>query len=66
MRDLKNCYLVKTELFSDVHRTRQYCFSLSDHIRYYQNPGDLSTQVVEATPLRGFSTTWVYTDLSEF
>jgi len=47
----------------DVHRARQYCFGLVDLIRYSQNPGeDLSTQVpvVETTPYRSFSITWVY------
>jgi len=38
-------------IFSDIHRARQYCFSLLDLIRYSQNPGeDLSTQAVETTP----------------
>jgi len=34
-------------IYSDVHRAQQYCFGLLDLIRYSQNPGDLSTQVVE-------------------
>jgi len=42
---------MKSYLFN-VHKAQQYCFGLSDLIRYSKYLGeDLSTQVVESTPL---------------